>query len=157
MNYLKQMQKIVDAYRKDRQGWPADKRTIAAWAVRTGLWKPQPGALIRQCADELARAMRGEYFTDSQGRRVRAKLSAKIKEDGKQTTLWVDSRSDEKKYMVAAFSGHRQQILGECHQLKTDVDSYNQNRNSTEPIQVIFDFTTDLEELDVDKNQEEAA
>ena len=157
MSYLKQMQKIVTEYRKDRQSWPADKRTIAAWAVRTGHWQPQPGALIGQCADELARAMREEYFTDAQGRRVRAKHAAKFLKDGKQTTLWGDVRSEDRKFMVVAFSGRRQQILGECHQLKTDVDSYNQNRNSANPIQVVFDFTTDLAELDGDGNRKIAA
>lgn len=157
MSYLKQVQKIVDKYRKDRQPWPADKRTIAAWAVRTGLWQPQPGALISQCADELARAMREEYFTDPQGRRVRAKHAAKVFKDGKQTTLWGDIRSEDRKFMVVVFSGRRQQILGECHQLKTDVDSYNQNRNSIEPIQCVFDFTTDLDELDGQGNLESVA
>lgn len=157
MSYLKQMQKIVNEYRKDRQPWPVDKRSIAAWAVRTGHWQPQPGALVSQCADELGRAMREEYFTDPQGRKVRAKHAAKFFKEGKQMTLWGDIRSEDRKFMFTAFSGRRQQILGECHQLKIDVDSYNQNRNSSEPIQVVFDFTTDLEELDGDEIQKSAA
>ena len=43
-----------------------------------GLWAPQPSALIRQCAEELSRAMREEYVTDPQGRRVRAKHVATL-------------------------------------------------------------------------------
>ena len=39
------------------------------------------------------------------------------------------------------------QIVGDCRQLKMDVDSYNDNRLPVQPIQMIFDFTYDLEEL----------
>ena len=35
----------------------------------------------------------------------------------------------------------RHQIVGDCRQLKMDVDSYNQNRTPDQPIQMIFDFT----------------
>lgn len=49
--------------------------------------------------------------------------------------------------MHISFQGRRQQIVGDCKQLKTDVDSYNQNGNDGKPIQMIFDFTLDLEEM----------
>jgi hypothetical protein len=39
--------------------------------------------------------------------------------------------------------------LGDCKQLKTDTDSYNENYNAAEPIQMIFDFTEDLAELEL--------
>ena len=97
--------------------------------------------------DELAKAMREEYFTDPQGRRVRAKHAAKFFKEGKQTTLWGDIRTEGRSFMAVSFQNRRQAILGDCHQLKTDLDSYNQNVNAEEPIQVIFDFTTDLAEM----------
>jgi len=50
--------------------------------------------------------------------------------------------------MEVAVANRRNQILGECRQLKTDVDSYNDRRCADNPIQVAFDFTVDLEELD---------
>ena len=50
--------------------------------------------------------------------------------------------------MATAFQQRRQQILGDCRQLKIDVDSYNENRWPDEPIQMIFDFTLDLAELE---------
>lgn len=148
MNYMKQLQGIVNQYRKSGQPWPAEKRTIAAWAVRAQKWRPHPSALIGQCADELAKAMREEYFTDPQGRRVRAKHAAKFLKEGKQTTFWGDIRTEGRSFMSVSFQNRRQAILGDCHQLKTDLDSYNQNVNEEEPIQVVFDFTTDLAEMD---------
>jgi hypothetical protein len=39
--------------------------------------------------------------------------------------------------------------VGDCHQLKNDVDSYNQNLNPGDPIQMIFDFRDDLAEIEV--------
>jgi hypothetical protein len=49
--------------------------------------------------------------------------------------------------MEIAFQQRRNQIKGECHQLKSDVDSYNENYNKEQPIQAVFDFTNDLDEF----------
>ena len=49
--------------------------------------------------------------------------------------------------MRIAFQQRRQQIVGDCHQLMMDMDSFNQNQNPSHPIQLSFDFTRDLEEL----------
>jgi len=50
--------------------------------------------------------------------------------------------------MAIAFQQRRQQIVGDCRQLKTDVDSYNENRNDGVPINLVLDFTQDVEELE---------
>ena len=50
--------------------------------------------------------------------------------------------------MDVAFKQRREQVVGGCRQLKTDVDRYNENENDGDPIQMIFDFTLDLEELE---------
>lgn len=153
MSYTRLIQDLVAKYREAGQPWPAAKRTIADWAVRTRAWQPQPSKLIDQCADEIARAMREEYFTDPQGRRVRAKHASKFVQDGQQATLWGDIRSEDRRFFAVAFQQRRQQILGECQQLKTDVDSFNENRNPGEAIQIVFDFTVDLAELEAERAQ----
>jgi len=38
--------------------------------------------------------------------------------------------------------------VGDCRQLKTDVDSYNDNQNTGEPIQLVLDFTDDMAEYE---------
>ncbi len=78
--------------------------------------------------------MREEYFTDPQGRRVRAKHVARQPQNGKQISLWSDMRIATRDHMEIAFQQRRQQIVGDCHQLKNDVDSYNDNLNPGEPI-----------------------
>ena len=141
------LQKVVRYYREDGQPWPASSRAIAAWVISQELWKPQPGALVSQCAAQVSRALRGEYITDPQGRRVRSKHSARIEKDGEQLVLWDDIRTASRSHMRVAFQQRRQQIVGDCHQLKMDVESFNQNQNPSHPIQLSFDFTRDLEEL----------
>ena len=144
-----QRQRIVAQYRQAGRDWPATARERAAWAIATERWKPQQAALIGQCADEISRAMREEYHTDKQGRRVRTKHAARVLRQGEhqQMMLWADIRSADRDHMEAAFKLRRKQIVGDCRQLSADTDSYNENNNAGAPIQISFDFTLDLIEL----------
>jgi hypothetical protein len=92
--------------------------------------------------------MREEYIVDPQGRTVRAKHAARLIKDGEQLALWADIRTADRRHMEIAFQQRRQQIVGDCRQLKTDADSYNDNANPGKPIQMVFDFTQDLAELE---------
>ena len=147
--YSDQLKNIVKDYLDANQPWPATTRQIAAWAIRQSKWKPQPSALVNQCADQIARAMREEHFTDAQGRTVRAKHVARVERGGEQIALWADIRSASRTHMQIALQQRRQQIVGDCRQLKNDCEFYNNNKNPAEPIQIIFDFTLDLEELEL--------
>ena len=149
MTYGQQLRKIVDQYIESGEGaWPATARQIAAWAIHRKLWQPHEEKVIGQCAGDLARAMREEYVTDKQGRSIRAKHAARLTKGGEQMMLWADIRTAPHSHMELAFKQRRQQIVGDCWQLKRDADSYNENRQPTDPIQVVFDFTNDLAELE---------
>lgn len=50
--------------------------------------------------------------------------------------------------MKVAFQQRRQQIVGDCKQLKADVDSYNDLDPYAKPIQIVFNFTMDLAEIE---------
>jgi hypothetical protein len=91
--YSEQLQQIANKYMRETGITTATAREIGAWAIEKGLWAPQPSALIRQCAEELSRAMREEYVTDPQGRRVRAKHVATVDRAGEQMPLWADIRT----------------------------------------------------------------
>lgn len=151
MTYSEQLQTIANDYFESHDGL-ASTREIAKWAIDIGRWSPQRGSLLDQCAEELSRAMREEHITDAQGRSVRAKHAARIKQGDKQITLWADIRRAPREHMARAFQQRRRQILGDCKQLKSDVDSYNDNRTPSNPIQVIFDFSLDLAELEAARN-----
>lgn len=146
-------QDLVAAYRMAKQPWPASSKDMAAWAIRNGLWEMSRRSAIDICAKELAEAMREEYFTDAAGRRVRKKHCLRRSEelpDGthRQTTLWLDLEddADRRDDIEEAFQQRRSQIFTDCRHLKTDVDSYNEFGNPGKPIQMLFDFTADLEE-----------
>jgi hypothetical protein len=145
--YGDQMREIANKYVEAGQTWPASTRQIAAWAINEGLWQPHPSAIIDRCAEELSRAMREEYITDPQGRRVRAKHAARMNKGGEQTTLWADMYTASRDHMAMAFQQRRQQILGDCWQLKQDVDSFNDNVKPAKPIQTVFDFREDMAEM----------
>lgn len=147
------LQEIVKVYRDHGQPWPSTARTIAGWAIREGLWKPPPKNLIDQCAGEIASAMRDEFFVDPQGRTVRKKHPFReIEElpDGKhkQLFLWVDTADAKPDEMEKAFQFGRKLIVGDCKQLKTDVDSYNDNNPHGKYIEICFDFRDDLKEAE---------
>ena len=88
--------------------------------------------------------MREEYITDAQGRTVRAKHAARIE----QAVLGADIRTAPREHMEIAFKQRRRAILGDCRQLKLDVDSFNDNRSPEQPIPLTFDFTNDLLEIE---------
>ena len=96
----------------------------------------------------IDRAMREEYTTDPKGRRVRVKHPATFKRGNEQMVLWDDMRTAPRSHMLLSFQQRRGQIVGDCRPLKTDVDSYNDARSVDEPIQMIFDFSRDLAELE---------
>lgn len=146
--YNKQMQKIVEDYRLSGEAWPAQSKTIAAWAIRTGRWKLPDSAAITKCAEDVSAAMRDEYMTDKKGRRVRLLHPATKGKPGEQITLWDDIRTAPREHMQLSFQQRRRAIVGDCRQLKSDVDSYNDAHTEIEPIQAVFDFTQDLAELE---------
>jgi len=149
MRYAEQLQRIARDYREAGETWPATARQIAAWALRTRRWAPQPSTLIDRCARELADALRAEYVTDPQGRRVRAMHAATIPDArGEQQTLWADIRTASREHMEVAFQQRRRQVVADCHQLKVDLDSYNENARPSSQLVLIFDFRDDLAEIE---------
>ncbi|OXE35591.1 MAG: hypothetical protein CGW95_12940 [Phenylobacterium zucineum] len=146
--YTKQMQQIVEDYRASGQPWPATARAMAQWAVHTRRWELPAAAVVSKCADDLATAMREEYYTDPKGRRVRLLHAAKRHAGGEQLTLWDDIRTADRLHMQLAFQQRRQSIVGDCRQLKVDADSYSDAHPEQAPIQPVFDFTMDLAELE---------
>ena len=89
--------------------------------------------------------MREEYITDPQGRRVRKKHAIR---NNKQLAFWVDIEDPETttEQIEEALQARRAMVFTDCRQLKNDMDSYNENWNREDPIQMSFDFTEDLAE-----------
>lgn len=157
MSYSENLQKFWDLYKEAGNDGPATAKDIAAWAFEQGLWKPRTSDVVKVLAEDLARAFREEYRTDKNGRRYRAKHPVKVTKNGAQMFLWDDMATASRDHMERAFAWRRQQIVGDCHQLKTDVDVYNDENPTAEPIQAILDFTNDVLEMQMDSAEKDAA
>ena len=127
-----------------------DPHEVAEWAYRQGCHKPNPKTVIDMIAADIAQVFREEYRTDARGRRYRAKHAAPAQRGGKTASLWadLDDPSVPHEHFVKSFARRRQQIVGDCFQLKTDADVYNDQRRPEAPIQVVLNFKNDVEEME---------
>lgn len=126
-----------------------DPHAVAEWAYRNGLHKPNVRTVIDAIATDIAQVFREEYRTDRFGRRYRAKHATTQKAGNKTLALWadLDDPNAPHSHFTKSFAQRRAQIVGDCVQLKTDVDVYNGKRSHEVPIQVPLDFTLDVMEL----------
>ena len=133
-----------------------DAHELAAWAYHNGLHKPNIKTVIDAIAADIAQVFREEYRTDRHGRRYRAKHAAMQKKGSRTLSLWadLDDSNAPHEHFQKSFAQRRQQIVGDCYQLKTDIDVYNDQRAPSEPIQVVLDFTLDIEELQMAPDRE---
>ena len=146
MNYIKQMQQIVQEYRISGQPWPATAKEIAAWAISNGKWMMPATAVLNRCSQDVAEAM-GEIYSTVNGRRTRVLHPATHQRQGVLCTVWDDLRTAPRKHMALSFQQHRRKIVGECRELDTSRLSWNDLHPKEAPIQISFDFTIDLAEL----------
>ena len=147
MTQTQQFQKLfdqfVDAF-PDNPG--ADLDACFRWAKENGLYKPDPVDESRVFRRKMADALAKERRIDSKGRSVRAKLPYPAFVGGKQMTLWADIDSMPVEAFQKNVAQRRNQIVGDCVQLSSDVAHYN-DQNPDEPdIQLVLDFTDDVEE-----------
>lgn len=139
----------VAQYEDSHPGGVVDAKEIAAWALTNGLHMPPMAKVIDLIAAEISQVFREEYRVDLQGRSYRAKHAVTKRVGGVTGTLWadIDDPNAPRDHFVKSFANRRRQIVGDCVQLKTDVDVYNDKNPAQPMIQVPLDFTNDVEEL----------
>jgi hypothetical protein len=126
-------------------GAPAGTRAVVQWALARGLLDVPRIDPVAVLADEMARALREEYRTDSRGRRYRVNHS--VKPGGVQPALWAELESAPRDHMIKSFAQRRRQVVGDCVQLQTDVDAFNAMHRKEEPFQLVLDFSEDVAEV----------
>lgn len=140
------MQTVWHRYGREHEHEPTTTREVVEWGVREGILalpRIDPHDVL---ASEMARALREEYATDAQGRRYRVNHAMRITRSGIQLTFWAVMGFAPHSHMQVAFTQRREQIVGDCLQLKIDVDAYNDMNKHEEPIQLVLDFTDDIAE-----------
>ena len=149
------MIELANQYYREHGDEPVELAEIAAWAVRKGLWSPKPQDVVKRCATELGDALRQEVRVDAEGRKYRAKHCVRTKNGAEQLFLWADIDKAPRKFMEKSFAERRKSIVGDCTQLSDDVGHYNQYHTPNNPIQLVLDFTDDVEEIKLERQQKE--
>lgn len=161
-NMSTKREKLQDAwhrYDREAQHKPSNTREVAEWAVAEGLLELPNVDPYDVLAGQMAQALRDEYATDSKGRRYRINHALRITKDGVQHTFWAMMGFASHSHMEITFAQRRDQIIGDCYQLKVDVDAYNDmGAGSAAHIQMVLDFTEDVAEREAqNRDNEEAA
>ena len=154
--YNEQLQKVYHLYEAQHENDPVGTRDVVDWAIKNELMKAPDVDPLAKLAGDMADALRAEYRVDSKGRRYRANHAVRVSQRGIQYTLWRNLDKAPREFMEKAFSQRRRQVVGDCLQLRTDVDAYNDHHHDNEPIPLELDFTRDVEELQLGQSDEAA-
>ena len=152
MSRKEQLVKHTKQFENEHGREPFDTHEVARWMILKGLWQPQKDLAIQKCAEEISTALREVYITAEDGTRVRIYHARRLTKDGRQQTLWANMFDAPRGHIEVALQQRREMILGDCRQLKYDVDYYNQAHRSQPVIQISFDFGEDLAEEEALRN-----
>ncbi len=144
--YNAQLQRTWHEYERTHGAVPATTRDAVQWGVRNGLIELPEADPFAKLAEDMAKALREEYATDAKGRRYRVNHAVRINKAGVQYTFWAMLKDAPREHMQKAFIQRREQIVGDCVQLATDVEVYNEMKCEEPPIPMLFDFRDDVAE-----------
>jgi hypothetical protein len=139
---------------------PSSARQACEWTVAEGMLELPHIDPYDALAEDMAQALRAEYKTDAGGRKYRVNHAVRVTKSGVQYTFWATMGFAPHDHMEKAFAQRREQIVGDCVQLKTDVDVYNDMSPSNigmPKIQLILDFTDDVAEREQGESGQTAA
>lgn len=152
--HSEQMQAIFERYLATVSPNPVSLDEVAAWAIDEGLFRPAPRDVAKLCRDALADSLRQEKRVDAKGRKYRAKHSVRTWIGGQQLSLWADIDTAPREFLEKSFGQRRQAIVGDCFQIKQDIDHFNDEHPGEQPIQIILDFTDDVAEIEAGQHQD---
>jgi hypothetical protein len=140
------LQRLWRRYEDEHDRLPASAREVVEWAVQEKLLDLPDIDPYDILAGQMATALREEYATDAKGRKYRVNHAVRVTKLGVQTTFWAIMGFAPREHMQGAFIQRRNQIIGDCFQLKVDVDVYNNLNADQPPLPLILDFTDDVNE-----------
>ncbi len=133
----------IQRFEKEHNRKPFDLHEVYRWVRDNKLWFPPLDLAERKFIEEVSQDLREEYITDETGERVRFYHAVTR---GRQGTLWANLATGPKDHLIEGFAQRRKQSLGDCRQLKSDIEYCNRNRFADSPIQMSFNFDADLAE-----------
>jgi hypothetical protein len=150
-NSSRQMMMVVEEYMRSHDLTDmadVDIDDFAAWAWNNHRWSVPQIDPIRVIRRQAARALRDSFDLDPQERLVRRfhHFVAEDPETRDKIDHWVDIQTAPPEQMELSFAVRRRGIFDDVRQLKTDLDSYNQNNHFGASLQMDFNFNVDLQE-----------
>ena len=134
-------------YERLRRHAPTGTKEACRWAVIEGLIELPEVDPYDILASQMASALREETATNAKGQQYRVNHAVRITRGGVQQTMWAEMGFAPHDHMAKAFAQRREQIIGDCVRLRTDVDVYNDLIRGQYPtVQLILDFTDDVAE-----------
>lgn len=148
MTRNEQLQALIQLYKTETGNKTVDMEDVADWAIRRGATLPKPKSARDLLVAQFSDAARAEYRQDSKtGLSYRANHALRgTRTDGRQYTLWVDIEDATRPQMLWSLSNRRQQMVGDAVHLKIDEMVWNDRHPQEDPIQLVMDFTDDVEE-----------
>lgn len=148
MTRNEQLQALIQRYKAETGEKAVDMEMVTDWAIERGATMPKPKSARELFAAQLADAARAEYRVDAKtGLSYRANHALRQRtHDGRQYTLWVDMEDATRPQMLYSLSDRRQQMVGDAVHLKIDEMIWNSKHPDEEQIQLVMDFTDDVEE-----------
>ncbi|RVD55786.1 hypothetical protein EN828_22195 [Mesorhizobium sp. M2D.F.Ca.ET.185.01.1.1] len=144
--YKETLQRIWHQYENEHGHVPASTREAVQWGVSRGMIQAPEVDPLAKLVEDMSDALREEYAIDAEGRRYRVNHAVRVTRAGVQYTLWGVMKDAPREHMQKAFIQRREQIVGDCVQLATDVDAYNAMKTDQPRIQMVFDFRDDIAE-----------
>lgn len=155
-----ELQCAFRAYQQAHGGEAHGTDVVCAWAVENGLLVLPAIDPLGVLSSSMAQALRNEFGTDPEtGRRYRMNHARRVTRRGVQLGwVWAALETAPREHMQEAFQQRRRQIVTDCVQLRVDVDVYNARNRDQEPIQMVLDFTHDVDEhFAAEEDAEDAA
>lgn len=148
MNRNERLQGLIQLYKTETGLKAFDCERIADWAIARGATLPKPKTARELFSAQLADAARAEYRLDAKtGLSYRANHALRNRDTtGRQFTLWVDIEDATRPQMLYSLTSRRQQMVGDAVHLKIDEMIWNDRHSAEEPIQLVMNFTDDVEE-----------
>jgi hypothetical protein len=146
-SYKDQLRDIWIKYRDEVSTDPVDLRQVASWAIEKRLWFPRPVDLSSSLASDLADSLREIKRVDKAGREYRALIPVRDRTDkGLPLFKWADIDDAPRTHVEKGLQQERRSIASDCFALAMKAEHYNEAHPDEEIIQIILDFTQDVEE-----------
>lgn len=146
--YRDQMINLMNRYIEEVDPDPTGLDGVMDWALREGLYTPEPRDIRKIFREALADSLRQEKRFDGK-RWYRAKHSMRTSIGGVQLNLWADiDKNASLPFMEKSVGQRRRGMVNDAFQLKQDVDHYNEANPDQRQIPLVLDLTDDVAEME---------